>query len=428
MRPTRSASRASVGRSPRAWPDWCRRVEALGLDEISVADHLTPGALPPLPALAAAAAVTERVRALDDGAEQRAAASGRAGQRGRRGPSELSGGRFTLGIGRGPRRGRARRHRPAPARRRRADRPPRASGRRAAPAARRRHGHHDRVAPAPHGPSRRAGADPPGADPRGRRQPRRPGSSRRAMPTSLGLTGLLGSRRVGDHRLTHFSAGASTERLDWVRALPRETGRAAPAPGARAAASRSPTTGEAAGRGARSTSLGDDATSPSTRPSSRRSCCSVRSARSPSSCDERHRAVRHRDLDGVRRAPDRRAARRPRPHRASRRCDRVTGLLGRHVAACRRRGWLGRGPGLAELDVDAVLLSVGPDLPVPHRLRGDAARAAHHARAPRRRRRHARGARGSRRRASWSGPTCSRSARGTRPTTRWRSSPSSSAR
>ena len=78
---------------------------------------------------------------------------------------------------------------------------------------------------------------------------------------------------------------------------------------------------------------------------------------------------------------------------------------------------------MREVGVDVLLLSTGADLPVPHRLRGDAARAADHAGGAGRRRRGARRARGSRRRGSSSGRTCSRCSPGTRPTIRSRSWP-----
>ena len=83
-----------------SWPDWCRRLEDAGIDEISVADHLKPGLLPPLTALAAAAAVTERVRlstmVLNNELRHPAVLANEAAL-----VSELSGGRFILGIGAG---------------------------------------------------------------------------------------------------------------------------------------------------------------------------------------------------------------------------------------------------------------------------------------------------------------------------------------
>lgn len=47
-----------MGSDPRTWLDDCRRIEGLGLDQVSVADHLVEGSKNPLVALAAAAAVT----------------------------------------------------------------------------------------------------------------------------------------------------------------------------------------------------------------------------------------------------------------------------------------------------------------------------------------------------------------------------------
>ena len=98
-------------------------------------------------------------------------------------------------------------------------------------------------------------------------------------------------------------------------------------------------------------------------------------------------------------------AREPTP-RASRAC------AGAHGRARRRRA-----------------AAVGRRRPaVPHRLRGDAARAADDARAAARRATRTSSCRGSKRRASRRSPTCSRSCRGTRPTTRSRSSRASSVR
>ncbi len=84
----------------RSWTDWCRQLEAAGVDEISVADHLKPGVLPPLTALAAAAAVTEHVAlstmVLNNELRHPAVLANEVAS-----VSELSGGRFTLGIGAG---------------------------------------------------------------------------------------------------------------------------------------------------------------------------------------------------------------------------------------------------------------------------------------------------------------------------------------
>lgn len=46
------------------WAAKCRRAEELGYDAIAVSDHLGDGRTGPMPALAAAAAVTERIRVL----------------------------------------------------------------------------------------------------------------------------------------------------------------------------------------------------------------------------------------------------------------------------------------------------------------------------------------------------------------------------
>jgi probable F420-dependent oxidoreductase len=82
------------------WPDWCRQLEAAGVDEISVADHLMPGVLPPMTALAAAAAVTERAglstMVVNNELRHPAVLANEVAT-----VSELSGGRFTLGIGAG---------------------------------------------------------------------------------------------------------------------------------------------------------------------------------------------------------------------------------------------------------------------------------------------------------------------------------------
>jgi len=82
------------------WPEWCRRLEAAGVDELSVADHLKPGMLPPMTALAATAVVTERVglstMVLNNELRHPAVLANEVASL-----SELSGGRFTLGIGAG---------------------------------------------------------------------------------------------------------------------------------------------------------------------------------------------------------------------------------------------------------------------------------------------------------------------------------------
>jgi probable F420-dependent oxidoreductase len=98
MRPRIGVS--SLVADASSWPDWCRRLEAAGVDEISVADHLAPGVLPPLPALAAAAAVTERVAlstmVLNNELRHPAVLANEVAM-----VAELSAGRLTLGIGAG---------------------------------------------------------------------------------------------------------------------------------------------------------------------------------------------------------------------------------------------------------------------------------------------------------------------------------------
>jgi probable F420-dependent oxidoreductase len=98
MRPRLGVS--SIVADATAWPDWCRRLEAAGVDEISVADHLKPGVLPPMPALAAAATVTHRVSlstmVLNNELRHPAVVANEVAT-----ISELSAGRFTLGIGAG---------------------------------------------------------------------------------------------------------------------------------------------------------------------------------------------------------------------------------------------------------------------------------------------------------------------------------------
>jgi len=85
---------------PGGWLEDCRRIEALGFDEISVADHLVDGSKNPLVALAAAAAVTERVTlstmVLNNGLRHPAELAAEAAML-----QSISGGRFTLGMGSG---------------------------------------------------------------------------------------------------------------------------------------------------------------------------------------------------------------------------------------------------------------------------------------------------------------------------------------
>jgi probable F420-dependent oxidoreductase len=85
---------------PSGWLDDCRRIEALGFDEISVADHLVDGSKSPLVALAAAAAVTERVTlstmVLNNGLRHPAELASEAALL-----QSIADGRFTLGMGSG---------------------------------------------------------------------------------------------------------------------------------------------------------------------------------------------------------------------------------------------------------------------------------------------------------------------------------------
>lgn len=89
-----------IGCEPAGWLDICRRVEAVGLDEISVADHLVTGSKAPLVALAAAAAVTERITlstmVLNNELRHPGELAAEAAML-----AELSGGRFVLGMGAG---------------------------------------------------------------------------------------------------------------------------------------------------------------------------------------------------------------------------------------------------------------------------------------------------------------------------------------
>ena len=185
-----------------------------GFDEISVADHLVDRRRSrPLVALAAAAAVTERVTlstmVLNNELRHPAGWPPRPPR-----SQAISGGRFTLGMGAGLRRGRARRHRRCRSRRsrERIDRLEESVVALRAPAAR-RGGHHrradhyrftdHRVSPVP------AHA---GADPRRRREPapargRRPPRRRRRLHRVLGR-GDAGTTPHPLHRRR-----ASTERL-----------------------------------------------------------------------------------------------------------------------------------------------------------------------------------------------------------------------
>ena len=91
---------STIGADAASWLTWCRRLEAVGVDEISVADHLQAGALPPMVALAAAAAATERVAlstmVLNNELRHPAVLANEALM-----VSEVSSGRLTLGIGAG---------------------------------------------------------------------------------------------------------------------------------------------------------------------------------------------------------------------------------------------------------------------------------------------------------------------------------------
>lgn len=62
MHPFRFGVSARGLDGPNQWTALARRVEALGYDTFSVADHLVEGLLPPFVALAAAAAATDRMR------------------------------------------------------------------------------------------------------------------------------------------------------------------------------------------------------------------------------------------------------------------------------------------------------------------------------------------------------------------------------
>lgn len=91
---------SSIGAEAASWVDRCRQLEAIAIDEISVSDHLVAGALPPMVALAAAAAVTDRVTlstmVLNNELRHPGVLANEAAAL-----AELSGGRFTLGIGAG---------------------------------------------------------------------------------------------------------------------------------------------------------------------------------------------------------------------------------------------------------------------------------------------------------------------------------------
>jgi probable F420-dependent oxidoreductase len=201
-----------------SWPDWCRQLEAAGVDEISAADHLQAGVLPPLAALAAAATVTERVSlstmVLNNELRHPAVLANEVAT-----ISELSGGRFTLGIGAG--------HaedehdaigQPLP------PPPERVARLEEAVVALRRLLAGERVTTS--GPSLRL------ADVVVSPTPSQPvpvlvgGGSRAVLRVAarhadiVGLTGF--SHIEGTSRLTHFSDDALAARMDLVRGLPRE--------------------------------------------------------------------------------------------------------------------------------------------------------------------------------------------------------------
>ena len=97
-RPRLGASALHAGAAD--WPGRCRRLEEAGIDELSVADHLHEGMLPPMVALAAAAVVTDGISlstmVLNNELRHPAVLANEVAL-----VSELSGGRFTLGIGAG---------------------------------------------------------------------------------------------------------------------------------------------------------------------------------------------------------------------------------------------------------------------------------------------------------------------------------------
>ena len=120
----------------------------------------------------------------------------------------------------------------------------------------------------------------------------------------VGFTGLLG-RAGRDHSLTHFSAdGLDRTRWSCVRGAGGRSRRAPPLPGARAAASRSPTTGEAAAsRAGRAVGRRRRGHLRRRGPRLPVPAARHRRARSPRQLRERRRAMGHRDLDDLRRSP-----------------------------------------------------------------------------------------------------------------------------
>lgn len=100
MRPFRFGVSARGLGGPGEWTALARRVEALGYDTFSVADHLVEGLLPPLVALAHAAEATERIRlgtlVLNNDLRHPAMTAREAAAL-----DVLSGGRVELGLGAG---------------------------------------------------------------------------------------------------------------------------------------------------------------------------------------------------------------------------------------------------------------------------------------------------------------------------------------
>ena len=365
----------------------------LGLDELSVADHLSPDCSAPAgrrwrrprPSPSGCALST---MVLNNELRHPAVLANEAAvvQRAVRRPVHARHRGWA-------RRGRARRDRPA-----RCRRPPSASSdsrSRSSRSARLLDGETvttTGAAPAPHRASGRARCRPTGADPRRRRGPRRAGrSAARHADVARAHRVLRPRRRRGHHTLTHFSAdGLAAAARAACATLPPGPARAARGSRPSCSSSRSPTIGAAAAEAlARRVGRRRDLTA---RRGARVAvpAARARSARSPSSSTSAPSRYGIETWTVFAGRPDRRAARRSSPPIVD--AAPRLGIRVGSVVAVRRARWPGLEPGMAELGVDAVLLSVGPGPAVPHRVRGDAARAAHDARAARRRRRHARGA------------------------------------